>query len=66
MEQRIGIERMEEAVADLEAKGFVPLFDPLPVGVLQGQLICYLSHPAMGLVELLAVASSPQIPSFKA
>ncbi len=60
------VDHMEEAVADLEAKGFVRLFDPLPVGVLQGQLICYLSHPAMGLVELLAVASSPQIPSFKA
>ncbi|MGM9689174.1 MAG: VOC family protein [Alloprevotella sp.] len=60
------VDCMEEAVADLEAKGFARLFDPLPVGVLQGQRICYLSHPAMGLVELLSAADPEKVFEFKA
>lgn len=43
----------DETCRELEAKGYKPLFTPVPVQALGGTRICYFHHPALGYIELL-------------
>lgn len=44
---------IEAACRELESAGYNRLFATVPVKALDGTLICYLHHPAIGYIELV-------------
>ena len=44
---------LDKACAELDAKGYKRLFNPVPVSALNNIRIWYVHHPAIGYVELL-------------
>ena len=44
---------IDNAVAELRAKRFILLFNPVPAVALDNKKISYLMHPQVGLIELI-------------